>query len=50
MSPERKREVFMHECLHMIEHVYRIKISEENISCIATALNQLLVNNKVALT
>ena len=42
MSRIRKKEVFIHEYLHFIEDVYRIKISEENISTFALAILKLI--------
>lgn len=47
MSDARKREIFLHEFLHAIEDIYRIDITEDNISCFALGLSQLLSNSKV---
>ena len=49
MSPTRKKEIFIHEYLHFLEDIYRIKISEEGVSSIALGLLAMLNNEKVNL-
>jgi hypothetical protein len=47
MSKVRKREVFLHEYLHFIEDIYRIKISEENIAAFSLGLLTLLTDKRI---
>jgi len=47
MPPARKKEIFLHEFIHFIEDIYRLNLSEEDVSCIALGMLQLLNNKKI---
>lgn len=49
LTPTRKKEIFLHELLHAIEYIYRIKISEESISNMSRALLHALRTYKIDL-
>ena len=49
MTPDRKREVFLHEFMHLAEVIYGIKISHYGIEQMAFALAQLFGNHNIDL-
>jgi hypothetical protein len=44
-TSERKQEVFIHEILEVIKHLYEIKIDHDNLSRIAVVLHQIIKDN-----
>jgi hypothetical protein len=42
---ERKEEVFIHEVLEAIKHLYEIKIDHDNLSRLAVVLHQVIKDN-----
>ena len=49
MNPQRKREIFFHEFMHLVEDIYRMKLKHEYIANMSLALSQLFANHKVDL-
>jgi len=49
MTATRKKEIFIHEYMHFLEDIYRIKLTENNVSVLALGVLQLLTNEKVNL-
>lgn len=47
MSPTQKKEIFIHEYLHFLEDIYRIKISEESIAFMAVGMLKLILDKRV---
>ncbi|MDD5064948.1 MAG: hypothetical protein PHQ35_09375 [Phycisphaerae bacterium] len=44
-TSERKQEVFIHEILEIIKHLYEIKLDHDNLSRIAVVLHQIIKDN-----
>jgi len=47
MSPIRKKEIFFHEFVHFLEDIYRMDFTEEDVSCLALGMVQLINNKKI---
>lgn len=47
MSKERLREVFIHECLHMIEEAYGINLGEKKVNTLGLAIADLIKTNRI---
>ena len=47
MGSDRLGEVFMHECLHVMEEVYGIKLGEKKVNALGMALLAFFKDNKI---
>ena len=47
MSPTQKKEVFLHEYIHFLEDIYRIKISEESVAFLSLGILKLLLDKGI---
>lgn len=47
MNLDRKKEIFLHEYLHFLEDIYRMKISEEKVCCFTSGLLTLFTETKI---
>lgn len=46
-NPVRLQEVFLHECLHAIEHSYGMDLPETTINQLGLGLINLILDNKI---
>lgn len=49
MDKTRKLEIFLHEALHAIEHIYMLSLSEKIVKVLAIEILALVRNNKINL-
>lgn len=47
MDKTRKKEIFIHECIHAIDHIHLLGLSEKAVKILAIELLALTKNNKV---
>ena len=50
MDPSRKIEVFLHECIHAIDHIHNLKLTEKAVNLLGIELLALIKNNKIDIT
>ena len=49
MDRTRKEEILLHECIHAIEHIHALSISEKAVKILAIEILGMLRNNQVTL-
>ncbi len=49
MDQSRKAEIFLHECIHAIEHVHVLNVGEKAVKLLGVEIMALLRNNKIKL-
>jgi len=49
MEKSRKSEVFLHECIHAIEFIHNLKLSEKSVNLLGIELFAFIRNNKIRL-
>jgi Zn-dependent peptidase ImmA (M78 family) len=47
MEKTRKMEVFLHECIHAIEHIHGLNLSEKDVNLLGIELFAFMRNNKI---
>jgi len=46
-TPQKLSEVFLHECMHMIEDCYNLPLGEKKVEALGMAIYDFLRNNKI---
>ena len=49
MNPDRKKEVFLHESVHMISDIHGLRLNEKQVNCLGVCIFSLIVNNGIEL-
>lgn len=49
MDSSRKAEIFLHECIHAIEHIHVLNLSEKAIKILGVEIIAMLRNNRISL-
>ena len=49
MSPTKKMEIFLHECLHAIETIYNLNLSEIAVKQLSLGILSAIRDNKIDL-
>ena len=47
MENTRKMEILLHECIHAVENIHNIRISEKGVKELGVSLTALIRNNKL---
>jgi hypothetical protein len=47
MEESRKMEVFLHECIHAIDHIHGLGLTEKAVNLLGIELLALIRNNKI---